>query len=124
MRTSCLLCLVLASPIGSAHHSYADFDREHPLTITGMVTDIFWGNPHIVFTVHESDGDMRIEWITTAGADVTGVMRNQIGIGDRMTVTGSRHLDPQNHTMTMVQELSIPEKNWVWISPPLKGKRQ
>jgi hypothetical protein len=116
--------MLLTSNAGSAHHSYADFDRDHAITITGKVTEIFWGNPHILLTVDDNSEDMRIEWITTAGADKTGVASSQIEVGDTLTVTGSRHLDPRNHTMTMVQELRIAEKNWLWISPPLKGKRQ
>jgi hypothetical protein len=122
-RTCCLLSLVLATSPAQAHHSYADFDRDHPSRFTGTVTDIFWGNPHILFTLQDDTSDMRIEWVTTAGADVTGVGRQQIGVGDIMTVVGSRHLDPHNHTMTMVQELRIPARNWHWISPSLQGKR-
>jgi len=48
MRVPLLLSvlLVAASATAAAHHSFAMFDTVSPITITGMVTDFQWTNPH------------------------------------------------------------------------------
>jgi Family of unknown function (DUF6152) len=39
--------LVGASAPGFAHHSFAMFDREKALTLTGTVKEYEWANPHV-----------------------------------------------------------------------------
>jgi hypothetical protein len=107
-----------------AHHSYADYERDQRFAFTGTVTDLRWGNPHILFDVSDGNEVMRIEWVTTAGADKTGVTPQQIQAGDQLTVIGSRNRNPDVHTMTLIKELSMPAKNWQWISPSVTRARQ
>ena len=39
---------LLSAQTLSAHHSFAaEFDRNSPVTLTGSVTRVDWGNPHI-----------------------------------------------------------------------------
>lgn len=44
-----LLALGLMSCAGSAlaHHSFAMFDRDHTVTITGTIKNVEWNNPHV-----------------------------------------------------------------------------
>jgi hypothetical protein len=85
---------------------------------------VYWGNPHILFDVSDGSEVMRIEWITTAGADKTSVAQQQIQAGDQLIVIGSRNRNPEVHTMTVIKELSMPAKNWHWISPSVLRERQ
>ena len=129
MLKPALLLLIVMSAAGfsgslSAHHSYADYERDQRLEFTGTVTEVRWGNPHILFDVSDGTEVMRIEWVTTAGADKTGVAQLQIQVGDQLTVIGSRHRNPDIHTMTLIKELSMPAKNWQWISPSVTASRQ
>lgn len=41
-----------------AHHSFAVFDADHPITLTGVVSEFRWTNPHswVVLTVTNEDG--------------------------------------------------------------------
>jgi hypothetical protein len=107
-----------------AHHSYADYDRDQRFEFTGTVTAVRWGNPHILFDVSDGTEVMRIEWVTTAGADKTGVAEQQIQAGDQLTAIGSRNRNPEVHVMTVIKELSMPAKNWQWLSPSIVGTRQ
>jgi len=63
MRKSVLLLAVLATPPAtvSAHHSFAMFNRDQLGTVTGVVKDYEWANPHV--------------WIHLMVADEKGVPR-------------------------------------------------
>jgi len=119
--------LLLASAVfctapASAHHSYADYDRNERFVLTGTITDVHWGNPHILLTVSDGEQDMRIEWVTTTGASITGVEQDQFITGDSIIVTGSRNRNPEHHIMTLIKTLEMPDKHWQWVSPSLKRK--
>lgn len=109
--------------LAQAHHSYEDYIREERYEFSGVITEVHWGNPHILLTVSSGTENMRIEWITTAGADKTGVAREQLAVGESLTVIGSRNRDPDTHVMTLVKELAMPASAWRWISPSLPSIR-
>lgn len=46
-----LTALALTPAVSSAHHSTSLFDPGKTMTLTGTVTEIFWGNPHIYIHV-------------------------------------------------------------------------
>lgn len=115
--------LLLAAPV-LAHHSYADYDRAERFELRGIITAITWANPHIIFMVHSTDGDMRIEWITVTGADKTSASKDQFGVGNELIVIGSRNLDPDRHIMTLVKELHMPQSHFDWEYPAPAGRKQ
>jgi hypothetical protein len=117
-----LLTLTYA-PLAGAHHSYADYERDERYAFSGTLTDVQWGNPHILLFVSDGAHELRIEWVTTAGADRTGVLREQFSPGDRITVIGSRNRNPEVKIMTLVKELVMTEKDWRWVSPSQVGAR-
>jgi hypothetical protein len=45
-----------------AHHSFAMFDQEHPIELTGTVREFRFVSPHtfILLDVHESDGTIEL----------------------------------------------------------------
>ena len=47
-----LLAVVIGAP-ASAHHSWARYDGDNVITVTGNITSIEWASPHVVmhFTV-------------------------------------------------------------------------
>ena len=114
-----LLALLLVSGAGpaAAHHSYADFNLEQNFEIRGVLTAVHWANPHILLTVSSGNTMMRVEWVTTVGADVTGVSPDQFSVGDRITIIGSRHRNPDTYSMARVMEIRLDDKNWLWQSP-------
>ena len=85
--------LLVAGPT-FAHHSGAIYDREHPITLQGTVTEFRFTNPHsqILFEVKEENGNM-VEWI--AFHDPPGRLyragwnTKTLKPGDQITVTGA-----------------------------------
>jgi hypothetical protein len=47
VRAALIVISGLAGAAASAHHSFAMYDREHPVTIAGEVREFQWTNPHV-----------------------------------------------------------------------------
>ena len=95
------VALVLAAPAW-AHHSFgAEYDGSKPITVTGVVTDIQWTNPHFYFFL-DVKGKNGVEHWKFEGYP-PGVL-NRIGwkrkesmlAGDTVTVFGWRARDGSN----------------------------
>jgi len=81
-----------------AHHSATSYDREHPITLTGTVTEFQFTNPHgqLLFEVEVRDESGNVEKWTALSAPPqrlyrSGWNRNTLKPGDRITITGAPH---------------------------------
>lgn len=80
----------------SAHHSaVVQYDRNDIAEIAGVLTDVKWQNPHVVFTVVVSGEDGReVEWLVEEAAPLfqerRGVRREHYRVGARIRVAGYR----------------------------------
>ncbi|MEP7313203.1 MAG: DUF6152 family protein [Pseudomonadota bacterium] len=84
------LALLLAWP-AHAHHSFAMFDNEHQVKITGTVSRFDWSNPHIYIFVSGGEAGKEAKAWTIEGAS-PGIL-NRIGwkfnivkAGDKVTM--------------------------------------
>lgn len=77
-----------------AHHSFsAEYDRDQPITLTGIVTKLEWTNPHarIYIDVEGEDGNV-VNWDFELGPP-NGLMRlgwnrNSLRQGHVVTISG------------------------------------
>ena len=105
VRLSKVLVLLTGLGLGSAglaHHSvHGVFDPESPFSVTGVVKQVDWVNPHVFLHVEatDSNGDTKTYRLETVpagalrGAGLTPEML--IADGQQVTVTGIRaHRDP------------------------------
>ena len=72
-----------------AHHSYAAFDREKKVTLTGVVREFQWNNPHAWIQVMVTDEKGRqVEWGIECGSPNmmarTGWKSTTLKAGDRI----------------------------------------
>lgn len=84
-----LAALLLAGPV-LAHHSFAMFDHDHQVKLTGTVTRFQWQNPHVYIDldVPGDNGDLKhytIECANPGILDRAGWKFNMIRNGDRIT---------------------------------------
>jgi hypothetical protein len=54
------IALLLVAGAALAHHSPIVFDRTRQVTLTGVVTEFRWGNPHSWIHVDVADGDGKV----------------------------------------------------------------
>ena len=83
--------LMVAAPL-FAHHSSAMYDMEHPVSLTGTVTEFKFINPHvqIYFQVKDENGNV-VKWVAGSGAPQRlyrrGWNAKTLNPGDEITVT-------------------------------------
>ena len=96
MKTSrifqfCILTALLMAP-GFAHHSFAAFDLSKTTTLTGVVKDFQWLNPHswIQLMVTDASG-AAVEWSIEAGSPSSmsrqGWKPKTLKPGDKVIIT-------------------------------------
>ena len=90
-----VLSLVAArvAPLG-AHHSFAAFDRQKAVTLTGVVKEVQWNNPHAWIQVIVTDQKgKQTEWGFECGSPNmmarTGWSRTTVKAGDKVTVVAN-----------------------------------
>jgi hypothetical protein len=60
--------LAIGSQSAAAHHSFAAFDRERNVILTGTVKEFQWTNPHAWIEITVPDGEKAEEWSIEAGS--------------------------------------------------------
>ena len=92
-------------PFASAisHHSInAEYDREVPISLNGVITGVEWQSPHIWYYIDVSNEEGDIEkWAISGGSPNMlmrrGVHKSVLEIGMNITVQGFRARDGSNN---------------------------
>jgi Family of unknown function (DUF6152) len=92
------LVLVTALPLFGHHSFSAQFDASKAIRLSGVLTKVEWGNPHIYFYLDVKDEDGKaINWTFEGGSPTAlsrrGFKRNDIKLGDTIIVDGYRARD-------------------------------
>jgi Family of unknown function (DUF6152) len=90
-RAAACAALISASMPSFAHHSFAMFDSDHQIKLTGTVRQFQWANPHVYIGLDETDRsgvtkEYTIECASPGILDRVGWKWNMIKTGDKVTV--------------------------------------
>ncbi len=93
--TAAVACVTFSCGVSAHHSTAAEFDKQKPITFTGMVKKIQWMNPHI-YTLIETKGTdgkpvvYRVEGGPPNALYRQGWRMDTLKIGDMVTVSGHR----------------------------------
>ena len=92
------MVLAFASRPAFAHHSGAMYDNDHPVTLTGTVTQYQLINPHTVIRFDVTDSQGKVEnWEGITGTPQklyrAGWRTDTLKPGDQVTITGAPYRD-------------------------------
>src|SRR5271170_8355663 len=98
------IALTAGSQPVAAHHSATMFDPTKMLTLTGMVVELRWTNPHVTMLVNGTvkDDEQPSDWLmeTTSPGNlmrVSGWARNSVKVGDKVVIEMAPLRDPEKH---------------------------
>jgi Family of unknown function (DUF6152) len=120
-----LAIFCLSATTLSAHHSYAAFDRDHPVSIEGEISRVLYANPHVVVTVRAADGDYTVEWLSfTQLTRSPEAKATSLNVGDHVIVTARATKDRSEHRLSLVTDIRRPADGWSWSRPLLQATQK
>ena len=107
----------LAAPAALAHHSFAMFDAQKEVTLSGTVREFQWTNPHSWLQVEVPQGGARVEYSIELGSPNSmsrrGWRRTTFKPGDKVTVVINPMRDGSSGG-ALVYALDAQGKRWAW----------
>jgi hypothetical protein len=89
IRAGLVLCALAGGGV-QAHHSFALFDHNNRVTVTGTVTKFDWTNPHVFIVLAVPDGASTKQYtVECASPNVltrVGWKYSDIKVGDKVTL--------------------------------------
>jgi hypothetical protein len=98
LLVACMGLMLSALPV-LAHHSFAaEYDSKALITLAGVISKVEWTNPHIYFYVDVKDASgnavtWAVEGYPPNTLKRTGFTRDDLKIGDMVSVTGYKAKD-------------------------------
>jgi hypothetical protein len=91
-RIAILAALAVAAP-AVAHHGWSSYDESKPITLTGTLTSVTWGNPHGTATTRWGGKSWDVILAPTSRMDARGLTEAMIAPGQRISMTGYARRD-------------------------------
>jgi hypothetical protein len=109
-----LAAVGLAASTLSAHHSYALFDREHPVSVEGEIERVVFANPHVIVSMRTGEASYSVEWGNLNQMVRWNITKDTLHVGDHIVVTAAPTHDPADRRLSLVTEMRRPVDGWRW----------
>ena len=109
-----LTAICLTATVASAHHSYAAYDRDHPVSIEGEISQVLYANPHVILTVRTTDAEYTVEWLSLYQVSRWIVSKGKLAVGDHIVLTGCALRDRTERRISLVTDIRRPSDGWTW----------
>lgn len=84
--------IAIAAP-AIAHHGWSSYDESRPITLTGSLASVTWGNPHGTATTRWQGKTWAVILAPTSRMDARGLTEAMIAPGQRISITGYARRD-------------------------------
>lgn len=71
-----------------AHHGWSSYNEAEPVTLTGPLKEVNWGNPHGTAKMNWQDKDWDVILAPVSRMTARGLTLDEINNGQRITLTG------------------------------------
>ena len=71
-----------------AHHGWSSYNEDEPITVSGPLHDVNWGNPHGSAKMNWRDGEWDVVLAPVSRMEQRGLTLDAIDDGKRITLTG------------------------------------
>lgn len=115
------LGLLISAVPAWAHHSFAaEYDSNNLITVTGVISKVEWTNPHIYIYLDVKDETGKVTTWSMEGYPPntlkrTGFVKNDLKIGDMVTMTGYKAKDATNTAAG--REITFPDGTKKFAGP-------
>jgi hypothetical protein len=112
--------MLSALPV-TAHHSFAaEYDSKGLVTLAGVISKVEWTNPHIYFYIDVKDASGSVVTWAVEGYPPntlkrTGFTRDDLKIGDMVSVTGYKAKDSTSRVAG--REVTFPDGSKKFAGP-------
>jgi hypothetical protein len=112
-----VLCAVLAGSV-SAHHSYAAFETDRIVEISGVLEQFDVVTPHSLVKLTTDEGRLVTgEWLAPVALKRRGVDPLLLKHGDRIVIAGNPRRDFADTGIINVKSVTRPPDGLTWAAP-------
>lgn len=85
------LMLVITAGSAMAHHGWAEYDAERRATISGTISELHFGNPHVTIVVKSEDMVWNVMLAAPSRLKGRGCTAGMLAVGQTVTIEGLPH---------------------------------